>query len=212
MQNWKKHKKETKTLFVNTTVLTAFVKMSVFFCIFHFCCFSNFHFFQRRFLAGFQKSKNNKIAKQEEQKKQQPENKQSKKKLNVMIEDNKQKNKNKRTSWNKKANTTKRKSKNQKEKMKNRKEGRKKQTRERQRKRKGRKGGGPKKAKEKQRETLKINKKWSFFRGKTGFFVNWKKQIKESKEKNKNKKKQKQKNKEGLGPSEVALWATSPDP
>ena len=36
---------------------------------------------------------------------------------------------------------------------------------------------------------------------------------KERKKKNKNQKEQKQKeNKEGLGPSEVALWATSPDP
>ena len=31
-------------------------------------------------------------------------------------------------------------------------------------------------------------------------------------EKNYKKLKQKTKNKEGLGPSEVALWATSPDP
>ena len=65
----KETQKRKKTLLVNTTVLTALVKMSVFFfCIFHFCCFSNFHFFQRCFLTGFQKSKNNKIAKQEEQK------------------------------------------------------------------------------------------------------------------------------------------------
>ena len=61
MQNWKKHRKETKTLFVNTTVLTAFVKMSVFFfCIFHFCCFSNFHFFRDVF---WQVSKNQKTTK-----------------------------------------------------------------------------------------------------------------------------------------------------
>ena len=49
-----------------------------------------------------------------------------------------------------------------------------------------------------------------FFRGKTSFFLFLRKQ------KNKNKKKittKKQKeNKDGLGPSEVALWATSPDP
>ena len=48
-----------------------------------------------------------------------------------------------------------------------------------------------------------------FSRGKTGFLSI--KKRKESLEKNKNKKKQKE-NKEGLGPSEVALWATSPDP
>ena len=39
-----------------------------FFCIFDFCCFSNFHVFQRCFLTGFQKSKNNKIWKQLKQK------------------------------------------------------------------------------------------------------------------------------------------------
>ena len=49
-----------------------------------------------------------------------------------------------------------------------------------------------------------------FSRGKPGF-LSIKKQRKESKEKNKNPKKQKE-NKEGLGLSEVALWATSPDP
>ena len=50
-----------------------------------------------------------------------------------------------------------------------------------------------------------------FFRGKTGF---WSIKNKETKAKKKHKqKKQKQKeNKEGLGPSEVALWATSLDP
>ena len=36
--------------------------------------------------------------------------------------------------------------------------------------------------------------------------------LKPSKKNKKTTKKQKQKNKEGLGPSEVALWATSPDP
>ena len=46
----KETQKGKKTLFVNTTVLTALVKMSVFFfCIFDFCCFSNFHVFQRCF-------------------------------------------------------------------------------------------------------------------------------------------------------------------
>ena len=140
MQNWKKHKKETKTLFVNTTVLTAFVKMSVFLCIFHFCCFSNFHFFQRCFLTGFQKSKNNKIAKQEEQKNNNNQKTRCKAKRHEILwfkttQDNKQKKQKQKTSWNKKATTKKRKGKNQKEKIKNRKEGRKKRTRERQRKR-----------------------------------------------------------------------------
>ena len=68
------------------------------------------------------------------------------------------------------------------------------------------KRGGPEKAKEKQRET-KINKpKLPFLGGggKQGFSI-----------KNKRKEKQRKENKkheEGLGPSEVALWATSPDP
>ena len=50
-----------------------------------------------------------------------------------------------------------------------------------------------------------------FSRGKKTVFLSIKKQRKQSKEKKQNPKKQKE-NKEGLGPSEVALWATSPDP
>ena len=97
--------------------------------------------------------------------------------------------------------------------MKNRKEGRKKRTRERQRKRKGRNGGGPKKAREKQRETLKNKQKMPFFRGKNRFLSIKKTKKGEQRKKKQEQKKQKQKeNKEGLGPSEVALWATSPDP
>ena len=101
--------------------------------------------------------------------------------------------------------------------MKNRKEGRKnEQERERERERdrererkkeKGKEGGGPKKAKEKQRETQITKHKLPFVGAKTGFFY-----LKKRKESNK-KLKQKNINKgEGLGPSEVALWATSPDP
>ena len=63
------------------------------------------------------------------------------------------------------------------------------------------KGGGRKIAKEKQRETLKSNKD-ALLRGKTGFF-SIRSKGKETKIK---------KDKEGLGPSEVALRATSPDP
>ena len=59
-----------------------------------------------------------------------------------------------------------------------------------------------------------------FFMGKTGFFSlrskerNEKttKKTKKNKQTNKRTKKQKKTNKEGLGPSEVALRATSPDP
>ena len=51
-----------------------------------------------------------------------------------------------------------------------------------------------------------------FSRGKNRFFCLLKKQRKESKEKEQKQKKKQKENKEGLGPSEVALWATSPDP
>ena len=89
MQNWKKHSKETKTLFVNTTVLTAFVKMSFFSAFFHLCCFTNFQFFRDvfdRFPKIKRKQQNSKARRS---KKKQPENKiQSKKKWNVMIQNN----------------------------------------------------------------------------------------------------------------------------
>ena len=165
MQNWKKHKKEKKTLFVNTTVLTALVKMSVFFSAFFIFVVFPIPIFSEMFLTGFQKSKNNKIAKQEEQKNNQKTR--CKAKINEMLwfkttQDNKQNNKNKRTSWNKKTNTTKRKSKNQKEKMKNRKEGRKKRTRDRQRTRKGNLGGAPKRLKINKGRRWKINKTCPF--------------------------------------------------
>ena len=42
----KETRKRKMTLFVTTPVLTALVKVSVFFCIFHFCCFWNFHIFR----------------------------------------------------------------------------------------------------------------------------------------------------------------------
>ena len=53
-----------------------------------------------------------------------------------------------------------------------------------------------------------------FFRGENSFLsIKKKGKQRKNKNKNKNQKKQKQKeHKEGLGPSEVALWATSPDP
>ena len=90
--------------------------------------------------------------------------------------------------------------------MRKRKEGRNKRTRETP-KRESEKGGGPKKAKKKQRET-----QMPFFRGKTVFCL-LKKKTKKGKQRTKTKNTKKQKeNKEGLGPSEVALWATSPDP
>ena len=52
-----------------------------------------------------------------------------------------------------------------------------------------------------------------FLGGKTGFFSIKNKERKGSKKKeNKKRKQTKKTNKEGLGPSEVALRATSPDP
>ena len=78
---------------------------------------------------------------------------------------------------------------------------------ERDRERAIEKGGGPKKAKEKQRETIKNKQKMPFSRGKTVFWIEAKKgKEKKTKQENTNKKM------EGLGPSEVALRATSPDP
>ena len=59
-------------------------------------------------------------------------------------------------------------------------------------------------------ETLKNKQKCPFLGGKTRFFLYYK--AKKGKEQKTNQKKQKYINLEGLGPSEVALWATSPDP
>ena len=54
-----------------------------------------------------------------------------------------------------------------------------------------------------------MNNKNALFQGKTVFSI----KTKKGKQRKKKTKTKKQKdNKEGLGPSEVALWATSPDP
>ena len=71
------------------------------------------------------------------------------------------------------------------------------------------KKGEEKKTKVKQRETLK-NVQNAFFRRKTFSFLL--KANKPNKKKNAKPKTKAQKNKEGLGPSEVARRATSPDP
>ena len=72
IQNWKKHKKEKKTLFVNTLVLIVIVEsVRFFFLHFSFLLFLEFPCFSEMFLIGFQKSKNNKIWKQQKQKQQQ---------------------------------------------------------------------------------------------------------------------------------------------
>ena len=64
-----------------------------------------------------------------------------------------------------------------------------------------------------------MNRKNALSRGKTVFLFckKSKKQKQPNKQKqktkkNKKKNKKKKKNKDGLGPNEVALWATSPDP
>ena len=94
-------------------------------------------------------------------------------------------------------------------KKKDRKEREKGQEEERDREREIEKGGAPKKLRRNKGRHSKINKKCPFLGGKQGFFCI----TKQRKERNNNKpKKTKKKNKEGLGPSEVALWATSPDP
>ena len=68
MQNLQKYNKEKKTLLVNTTVLIALVKMSVFFSAFFIFAIFGISIFFREVFRQVPKIKNNKIAKQEEQK------------------------------------------------------------------------------------------------------------------------------------------------
>ena len=88
-----------------------------------------------------------------------------------------------------------------------RKTGRKKERKEeeRDRERTFEKGGSQKKLRKNKGRHSKINKKCPFLGGQQVFFI----RSKERKGKTKTKQ---QTNKEGLVPSEVALWATSPDP
>ena len=141
-----------------------------FFFIFHFCCFSNFHFFRDVF-DRFPKIKNNKIAKQEEQKNNNNQKTRCKAKINEMLwfkttQDNKQNNKNKRTSWNKKGKHNKKK-KQEPEREIEKQEGRKKRTRERRereiKKEKGKfRGEAPKRLKRNKGRHWQINKKCPF--------------------------------------------------
>ena len=79
MQNLNKHNKEKKTLFVNTIVLIALVRMSVFFSVFFiFAVFFQFPFFQRCFWIGFPKSKNTKKQSKQNKKQEQKEDKRCK--------------------------------------------------------------------------------------------------------------------------------------
>ena len=72
------------------------------------------------------------------------------------------------------------------------------------------KKGRPKKVKGERKRNIENKQKMPFSRGKTGSCL-FKNKERKAKKKNKYQKKPKE-NKEGLGPSEVALWATSPDP
>ena len=101
----------------------------------------------------------------------------------------------------------KRQNKEAKESQKERQEGRKKRRRERDRERELEKKGRPKERLRRNKgRHSKINQKGPFLGGNTGFFL-----LKAKKGKEKKNTKQ-EINKEGLVPSEVALWATSPDP
>ena len=82
----------------------------------------------------------------------------------------------------------------------------KKKKKKRQRKR-NTKIGRPKKAKGERKKNTENKQEMPFFRGKTRFFC-----IKQPKNQQKKTTKTTKTNKEGLGPSEVALRATSPDP
>ena len=98
-----------------------------------------------------------------------------------------------------------------KRKQKQRQEGRKKEKKKKERQiKRNRKRGRPKRAKGERKRNTENKQKMPFSGGKQGFFSVLNNQ------KTKPKKNQTTKttkiNKEGLGPSEVALWATSPDP
>ena len=70
--------------------------------------------------------------------------------------------------------------------------------------------GRPKKANEKQRGTLTNKQNMPFSSGETSLFLQQRKERK--KKQHKKKQTPPPKKKEGLGPSKVALRATSPDP
>ena len=189
MQNLKKRKKEKMTLFVNTTVLTALVKMSVlFFCIFHFCRFWNFQFFERCFLIGSQTSKNNKIPKQQTHQTT-AIRKQDAKQNQMKYYDSKQNKTTSRKKNKKQKNILQQKSKQNKKKTQApdtemRKEEREEQ--ERYKERESEKGGGPKRLKRNSGRHSKIHKN-VLFRGKTVFSI--KNKQRKAKEKTQKKKK-----------------------
>ena len=104
MQNLKKHKKEKNTLFVNTIVLTALVKVSFFSAFFIFAVFFSISVFLKMFFVWFLKIKKyKKKTKQAKQKQEQKEDKRCKAKSNEILwfktkQDNKQNNRNQITT------------------------------------------------------------------------------------------------------------------
>ena len=68
MLNLQKYKKKKRHYFVNTIMLIALVKMSVFFSAFFIFAIFGIPIFSEKSFDRFPKIKNNKIAKQEEQK------------------------------------------------------------------------------------------------------------------------------------------------
>ena len=84
MQNLKKHKKK-KTLFVNTIVLTALVKVSVFFCIFDFAVFFSISVFFEDDFVWLPKIKKYKKESKQNNKQEQKEDKRCKAKTNELL-------------------------------------------------------------------------------------------------------------------------------
>ena len=141
MQNWKKHKKDT---ICEHSCANSSCQQCPFFLHFSFLLFffSNFHFFRDVFdLNPKPQIKNNKIAKQEEQKNNNNQKTRCKAKINEMLwfkttQDNKQNNKNKIISWNRKSKHNKKKKQEperENEKQEGRKEERKEQERDKER-------------------------------------------------------------------------------
>ena len=220
---------------MNTPVLTVLVKMSVFFfCIFHFGGFSEFPTLWEMLLIGSQNSKHNKTPKQEKLKTATTRKQDAKEKYCIVIQNKIRQ----QTETQKLKNILKQTQIKQKQKAitrnwHERKEERKEEERERERdkERESEKEGDQKRLNINKGRHRKINKN-ALFRGETVFCISSK--GRKAKKKHKNK----QKNKDGLGPSEVALkpsrkqttnnqttkkqrqvgpsevalWATSPDP
>ena len=100
---FKETQKKKKTLFVNTIVLTALVKMSVFFSAFFIFAVFSISIFQRCFWLVSQNQKIQKKQSKQNKKQEQKEDKRCKAKTNEILwfktkQDNKQNNRNQRTT------------------------------------------------------------------------------------------------------------------